>query len=191
MDWLTFFTKIIESLAWPATLVWILYFFVYKHGSKLTRIIKVIKYKDFTAEFRELLDDARNESEKSSFVTDERPLTTEQISEIERIAQIKPALAIMEIWRQLETAASKTLEYVSDATSKKTTVIELLRALYKRGEIKESEFKLIEKLRAARNAAVHAKGEDNITLSEVIEYKSLAEALINKLKYLEDKLPTN
>ena len=181
MDWLTFFSKIIDSIVWPCVTVWILYFFVYKHGTKITKVIKKITYKDIAAEFRDGLEEAREEGEKTLNL---KPVTQEQINEIEKIAHISPALAIMEIWSLLEWAASKIL---NNSSNRKITTLELIKSLHESGEISNSEFNLAKKLRDTRNIAVHM-GQDNITLPEVMEYKALADILINKFKSLESKL---
>lgn len=181
MDWLTFFAKIIESLVWPASLVWVLYFFIYKNGTKIARLVKSIKYKDLEVSFR--IDEAIKEAEKTLPVN-QKPLTEDEISQVEKIAKINPALAIIEIWRTLEIEVSKITAFAHPTG--KWIAGDFISTLQRNELIKSSEANLLRKLKEVRNAAVHTNYGDRITLPEIMEYKFLTDALVTKLKKISE-----
>ncbi len=180
MDWLTFFSKIIDSLVWPIITVWSLYFFLYKNGPKLARIVESIKCKYFTLKFRNSIEKAIEQAEKT-IKFDLKQITTEEISEIEKIATISPALAIVEIWQNLESQISRFFLSVSQE-SKKAKKFDLIRSLKLKKLINDNELELLNRLREIRNLAVHTNNRDCITTSEIIEYKILSDRIIKKLK---------
>ncbi len=58
MDWLTFTSSVIKSLAWPSTAAYALYFAVH-NGKQIAAFIKSFKYKDLEVVLRDQLAEAK------------------------------------------------------------------------------------------------------------------------------------
>lgn len=99
-----------------------------------------------------------------------------------RRAEDNPAIAVLDIWKELETAVFK---FQQDNNVRWTTVTGFMRTLRDFDKLTGREYRLFETLRSIRNAVVHSHDRMPITVAEVIEYRSFVAALIARLEQVK------
>ena len=195
MDWLTFFSKVIESLVWPLTFFTTI-FYIVQNGPKIKGLVKTIKYKEVSIEFQEALSEARKEASDANILLSPEKLKnpSESDEEIKKIAVIDSSLAVIEIWRRLEIYLLNIVQ--SAGIEWHLAPAQIMQFLHKDKKIDEHELKLFFKLRELRNLATHTLDRPTISIQEVMEYKLFADKLTLKLDSIQQplanyKLPKN
>lgn len=186
-----FVSSLVNSLAWPVSILIILISFK-KYIIKIIPSIEKLKYKDFEVEFskkmKELVDKSKKDIERLSFSEDAANESSE--NELFGLVDISPRSAILESWLLVETAASKALQKKDPEMIKKTYMVAPLRLgeyLKHNQLINESQLEVYNKLREIRNKAVHIS-EARFDIGEVIEYIKLSIMLANQIENEENKL---
>ena len=186
-----FVSSLVNSLAWPVSILIILISFK-KYIIKIIPSIEKLKYKDFEVEFskkmKELVDKSKKDIERLSFAEDAANESSE--NELFGLVDISPRSAILESWLLVETAASKALQKKDPEMIKKTYMVAPLRLgeyLKHNQLINESQLEVYNKLREIRNKAVHIS-EARFDIGEVIEYIKLSIMLANQIENEENKL---
>lgn len=183
MDGYSFLSNVIESLAWPLTVILVLFYFKDDTISMLSRL-KKFKHRDTELEFVEGVRNLQEDREDATvnednlgggYEYDENYLT------LLNLAEISPRSAILESFRLLELKlASKYSElYGFDGSSSNVK--------FKNGKLKLkllSEAERIEysKLQELRNQAAHDP-DFYVATAPVITYIDSTVALINKIEY--------
>ena len=182
MDGLTFVSNLIRDLAWPLVAVAILIAILLR-GPSLVRFVKAFKFRDFEITMREEFIEAGAEAEKVKVETG-HPEVTEinPKDKIIQLAEIDPALAIVDIWKRLDAQIVKLKLHQGNALLAYATHNTFLRQLQKRGKLSESEVNLYQRLRHIRNASVHDHGSTDLTLAQVIEYRDFVDVLAAKFE---------
>ena len=109
MDWKTFISQIISSVAWPLVVVFLIYQLKDRLAELLPRL-KRLKHKDTELEFTEKLNELVIESEASkeeTEVIEKIPEIDEQFNFLIKLSDISPRSAVIESYRVLENAAAK------------------------------------------------------------------------------------
>jgi uncharacterized protein YutE (UPF0331/DUF86 family) len=184
MDWMTFIALIIEHLAWPVTSLIILHYLV-KNIPHLRKFIKTVTYKDVTVEFKEILEEVRNEVETIGLPKGKRK-KSQPIKNLEAITEVDPALAIIEIWRQFEMSLISILQH--EGHVRFLSPMKFIEFLEKEGKFTKTERLLYRNLRELRNLAVHTNDCPKISKAEVLDYKSFVDTLIHRIRDIEDPL---
>lgn len=163
MDWLTFTSKVIEALAWPATLLALLWM-IRKELPQVARALRKLKYKDVELEFgvgaKELVDDVK------AVIPQEQPkldlkigLTTRSDAQarLDALAAVAPRAAILEAWLLVESAAVDATRRIGLSPSVPTSEARNpINALRGNGLLRPRQLGIFEKLRKLRNEAAHA-----------------------------------
>ncbi len=180
-----FISSLVNSLAWPISLVIILIIFR-KYIIKIIPSIEKLKYKDFEVEFsktmKELMDKSKEDIEKQSIKENKLKISAE--NKLFGLVDISPRSAILESWLLVETAASKALQRKDPEMIKKTYMIAPLRLgeyLNRNQLINANQLEIFNKLREIRNKAVHVS-EAQFNVNEVTEYIKLSLLLTNQIE---------
>jgi hypothetical protein len=156
------FVELIKAIAWPATVIWILYFLKGDLRSLLGRIDK-LKYKEAEASFEKDVYKVQAKAKEigEKIAGEESAAKAENKEELNardqlyRIAQISPRAAIVEAWRHLEEKINDLgpkfgLEARGYASERK--ILENLKA---ENKIDKDFFLIYATLRELRNRAAH------------------------------------
>lgn len=175
MDFLTFIVEVLKAVAWPATVVAIIYM-LKGPISDLVPFLEELKYKDFALRFRKKLSEAKEEAPEE--ILKEKEKTPEIKSRKEsylELANISPRSAILESWRFLEDSLLTVSKEKGLIDAKKHFIghSRIGHGLLHEGVISKEQFKLFHRLRELRNQAAHAE-EFSISYEDVVEYIELA-----------------
>lgn len=181
MDWLTFFSKIVEAMAWPVVVL-LIFFGLRNRVLELFPFLRKLKYKDFEAEFGE---GVREVSEKLPFAAIEEARQSESIDrpsnlreQLARMAEVAPRAAILESWLQVEHAAQRLVARagVADRSLRMVGPAIMRKYLDKTAALSQEQRESFNKLRDLRNKVVHFV-DVSLPLDEVLEYIDLALSL--------------
>lgn len=187
MDWLTFISKLVEALAWPALVAGVLLYLRTEFPS-IVRLIRKLKFKDVELEFGEATIALAEETKRAvpPSKADSKLLGQDEeavIGRLTSIAELSPRAAILESWLLVEAAAADVIRKQSSTTLTANPGPMRIREGLRRAEVltppQEAAF---EHLRRLRNLAVHAPDAE-ITPRAVASYIDSAVAMA---AYLED-----
>ncbi|WP_367189906.1 hypothetical protein [Burkholderia sp. Ed8] len=187
MDWLTFISKVIEAIIWPATIAACL-FAVRKYLPAVSSSLRRIKYRDVEFEFGETARAVAAEvketvpsSGQDTAIAGQSKFVLE--AKLEEIAEISPRAAILEAWLQVEAAAVRMIrERGLGTVTSSPGPLRLLETLRKAGILNARQLSVFEELRLLRNEAVHGP-DTQFTKPAVASY---IESAIAMASYLED-----
>ena len=197
MDWLTFISKIIESIAWPVAVVSILVLFK-SPFSKVFLGLTNFKYKDLSMDFKRDLVELE-EATKDDLEPEESPDLSEQDipevnnlrikarskeEEIEQVAIISPQAAIPLAWSMVEDSLLKAVMNLAISADypPRNSPLKKIELLRKYTPIDDETLHALNKMRMMRNEAAHGKyGNGSISTNEALEYASLAWKMVARL----------
>lgn len=182
MDTLTFIVEMTKALGWPcAALVIVLVF--RRPLLELLTLVRKVKYKDVEVELakKEIFEARELATSKGSEKYD--VLSIMELEHFKQLADISPRAAITEAWSRLEAAVYKAAQAAGiEARPFGVSFSSVLAALKASGAIDANGLRIIEKMRAIRNKAVHIKTE-GLSASDAIDY-------VLAMKYAESVLKT-
>lgn len=179
MDWLTFISKAIESLAWPV-IAFVIVGMLKDEIKKLLPFIKKFKAGPVEAEFERDVAELKKSADKATLL--ESPDTASKAFLIQ-LAELHPRSSILESWVRLEAAArlalaNKTADY---SKSNYLPAAKLGNPLEKAGLISNSQVNIYENLRRLRNEIAHDMNlEPNVEAART--YIELASLLQGQLE---------
>ncbi len=192
MDWLTFTAKIVEALAWPATLIGLLWI-VRKELPQIASSLRKLKYKDVELEFGEAAKQLA--AEVKEVVPQDEPKLDLKIGLATRsdaqerlttLAVLAPRAAILEAWLLVESAAADAIQRTGLGTAPSMSGPQhLMQRLQKGGLLRPRQLGIFEKLRRLRNEAVHS-ADANFAQEAVLSYIESAVAMAAYLEELGD-----
>jgi hypothetical protein len=188
MDWLTFISKIIESLAWPSVPIAVL-LIIRKELPTIAKSIRRFKYKDVELEFGESAKAVASETKavlpeptNNAQLPSEQKSTAE--SRLEAIAEIAPRAAILEAWLLVEAAAADVIQKKNlGSLSTYPGPLRLRETLQKGNILNMRQVAVFEQLRKLRNDAVHVP-DAQFTKDAAINYIQPALAMSAFLEQL-------
>jgi len=189
MDWLQFISSMfhsIVSLAWPAAVVACVWLF----REKLVELLPQfrVKHKDWEASFRiEQAEKSAAELTPLPPSPDLRP-TPEEKSRFEKLAELSPGSAILELRRQIEDSATQLAErYGKFAIPPgKMTLHNAIRVLRNQNIIDERTSALLDDFRVMGNRAAHSI-DDAFTTEQALRLRDLADYVLAQLNEAEAK----
>jgi hypothetical protein len=187
MDALTFVSKLVEALAWPAVVVSVL-LIVRKELPAIARSLRKLKFKDVEVEFGEAAKAVAAETKQAvpPPKPDVKVLGDTQDSataRLEAIAELSPRAAILEAWLRVEAAAADLIRKQGSASLSSTPGPLRLREGLQRAEVlTPPQVSAFESLRRLRNEAVHTPDAE-FTPPAVTNY---IKAALSMAAYLED-----
>lgn len=181
MDLLSFIAEVIKALAWPATIL-ILVFLAKPYLWRIPEFIHSAKYKDFEVTFKERLRSLETDVESAGIkVSDELPPEYRDLFDQNRD---RLHLIVIEAWRNIERLIRDKFPWagVSGRTGRGNPPISaMLRELYAKEIFSEEEFSLLRELQNARNWAAHGR---TLSLREddVRKYLKFTAALSERIR---------
>lgn len=179
MDGLTFFSKLIESLAWPAIVVWLIWY-LKEHLPWLVKSLRKVKFSGIEMEFEKQVE--KLAAETQSAITTESPTEDAEIARLKQIADISPRAAVVEAWVRVETNAAEVIRQAGHRMSNAPGPLRLLNSLQQLGVLTAPQVSALHHLRELRNMAVHGADMD-VSAEAVSQYIVSAAAMAG---YLED-----
>jgi|SRR5882672_12240005 len=158
MDWLTFITEIVKATAWPAVVL-VVIVLLRKPLRGLLPYLTRFKYKDFEVTFGREAAEARAEATQLPSPEGLAPAALPPIStEVARLISVSPRAAVIEAWREVDTAARLALirreamqpQLMTTSPSKIATLLASYHIFEPR------QVALFHDLRTMRNEAAHA-----------------------------------
>ena len=181
MDWLTFISKLVEALAWPAVVVGVLWF-LKEHLPELARSVRKLKFSDLEVEFGKEASQLAAETQRA--LPDARTQEDPEVVRLRGIAEISPRAAIVEAWVRVEQAAAAVVKKGMLRLPASPGPLQLLRALQQLDVLTPPQVSAFEHLRSLRNMAVHGTDME-VTPEAVNDYIVSAVAMAG---YLDDTL---
>lgn len=182
MDVLSFIVEMTKALGWPSAILVIVFMFR-KPLLELLSLVRKVKYKDVEVELaKKEISEARElttskEGEKYDV------LSFMELEHFKQLADISPRAAITEAWSRLENSVYQAAKTAGiEARQSGVSFSSVLAALKTSGTIDATSIRLIEKMRAIRNKAVHIQTE-GLSASDAIDY-------VLAMKHAESALKT-
>jgi len=182
MDFLTFIATIVESLAWPASLL-VTLFMMRRPLAELLPYIQRLKYKDLEVDFAkklERIEAVMDSVDEGSIPKNELPVEVEQeplpktrAELLEKLAELSPNAAILESWQNVE----RTLDFYfqSRGIERPHSGQEISSHLDYDPNFPPQLVSAYQELRLLRNRAAHDR--ENLTTAHAKEFSSLADRL--------------
>lgn len=185
MDFFTFVSKAIESLAWPLVILYV----IHRHKYVLTRLLKSLTSlkvgEHFNATFSGEVDEVAKASEEQL----PQEMSNEQVTLEERLLKLPPRLAILDSWKMVENAIISSIDrnnLMSDITMKEEIIRRSpqkgSRLLKHNGYLNPNQAKLMDQLRMMRNRVVHGELGIEPTNIDAENYVRSAIAFVNLLE---------
>jgi hypothetical protein len=183
VNWLGFVASLVQSLAWPAALVAIVIFLRKPIRAVLSQaLLRRVKAGPVEVEFDQLQAEVREELARSPELS-EVPVPTSAQSlreELSRLAEISPASAVMEAFRQIEYRLIEMLDSSGTPPDRTMGSRGLARLARERGLISDETLAAIDGLAVLRNLTAHSGGE--IGADRARDYLALADAVLYALR---------
>lgn len=183
MDWLTFTSNIINSIAWPLTVVFGIYIMRDKVGELLPRL-KRFKHKDTEVEFVQAVEELAQERDQGEQAAPQEPKSDELIEQFDflmKLANVSPRSAVLESFRTLETAAAKKAAQLYPESGQRPGSPLGLQRLLKGKALRPEEYHQFNQLRKLRNEAAHAE-EFEVSGMPIEAYIDIALSLAARLE---------
>lgn len=189
MDILTFTAEIVKALAWPVSII-VLLFSARKWLAQLIPRLLKLKYKDFEAEFSEVLKRLESHAEKAQLPpVDSHPLLPDgkQVALWDRhvrLAAISPRAAMLEATRELNQAIRRLAEPAdwADLQDEEHPVLSwTISRLRSEGKLDSGSAAMYEDLSKLQIQALEA----DVTVEQAIAYVTLAGRLTARMKEIE------
>ncbi|TBR07498.1 MAG: hypothetical protein EPO47_11175 [Rugosibacter sp.] len=179
MDSLTFISKLIESLAWPLSLV-IVAWLMRAELRELLRLVKKLKAGPVEAEFDREVRSLRVEIETREPTAPTTPATRAQTDPLLELAARHPRAAILEAWRAVEVALLRLANSrdLLPPGLDKTPSRHVIGVITKDHLLAPEEIALYYDLRNLRNQAAHATDFDPSEIA-ALDYVELSKGFIN------------
>ncbi len=188
MDWKTFISNIIDSLAWPALIAFIVWQLRDNIASLLPRLRK-FRHKDTELEFaegvNELVKDREIEGVDKEPQKEKKPELRDQFDFLVKLADISPRSAVQESFRVLERATENAvIKAYPDLDTRKFRSPLHMQQLLKDKVLSKQQFHEFNQLRTLRNKAAHAP-EFKLHGMPIEGYIDIALSLANSLESYE------
>lgn len=196
MNWLSFFSSVIDSLAWPVAVIFIV-FMLKKPLSALLPMLRNLKYKDLELDFGKELKKVEDKAklvlpaETKPKIIKEKPKernSAQIIKEAERLFEEFPEPAVALAWSAVEVELMEAINRTASSPDYPPHNSALKNAMYLKnaGYLGEEKIDLIKRMTNLRNIAVHGgKGMGLVSVDEAREFIALTEWLVKDLKGID------
>lgn len=182
MDWLTFISSLVGSLAWPIVVLTGLYMFR-RSIRDLVPSIRRLKYKEFEADFGRELEEVKKITSDISDIKKLPDYSSDgKFQKLLTVASVAPNAAVLEAFREVEFAARNRLEKENSTPDMSSAAPYRLiqRILEAKGILDRKGIKVFDELRTLRNKVAHA-GEYEISPAQATEYVEISWTIIEAL----------
>jgi hypothetical protein len=195
LDWLTFVSTDIKSLAWPTAAIVGLFMLKRElRGLVQTLGNRLRSFKGFGVEttFAEAIDQIEEllPAEEVKEITVSSPGSTrlesdaQRIENISALAQLPPAYIVSQAWLRLEQAIREAVVTPPSRAGNRGAPqrgLDYLNLATVQGLLTQDETPAVRRLREMRNIAAHSV-DAAITMTDALRYQDMADVLIEKIK---------
>lgn len=192
LDYLSLLVTLIGAIAWPVALVVIVLVFRKQLVKLVARMRAVSGPAGISATFADELEKAREAAEQSPVEPRRESEPLEADDPFLKLAEVYPEAAVMEAYKEVESFLANAMGDNGSLVS--PTMIMTVLSNVK--VIPYDTLELFQRIRNARNLAVHSSGR--LTTGEAIEFREVARSLVDSLrpispmirKWAENLVPT-
>jgi len=182
MNWLSFIASIVGTMVWPALIAWVVWF-ISRNGQTLKSLVESVREYLKTVKVGNLEVTFQDARKKAETLANELGQPLEKVTTpdklVAQVANNDANSAIVVAWIVLE---DKLDEMIATAgLSAYVRPDNVMVILFSRNQISENDLQLYWKLQTIRNDAIHSRHQQNITVSEALEFSSFVATLIRKL----------
>jgi hypothetical protein len=182
MDFLNFISNLIDSIAWPLTVIATAYI-LRNSLENLIQPLNKLKYGELEIEFAEEVEAIERSAIEKLPDLQESQSQANTRNEILKLIPISPKAAIIEAWKNLESISIKASEHANIDLHEKSfkKPLYIASALERNGVIDTEAKQLFKKLRELRNEAVHYE-KMNLSPEEALSYLNTSLKLANSIE---------
>jgi hypothetical protein len=187
LDWLTFFSTDIKSLAWPTAAI-VALFLLRAELRGLVRTLgnRLRSFKGFGLEttFAEAVDQVEEllPAPEVREITRLEGDSAQRIDNISALAQLPPAYIVSQAWLRLEQAIREAVNIPPPRPgNRRRLAVDYLNLASVQGILTNDETPAVRRLRELRNLAAHSI-DPAISMTDALRYQDMAEALITTIK---------
>ncbi len=157
MDWLTFFSNVINSLVWPVAIL-VIVFLLRDPLVKLVPLLKKLKYKEFELEFSQEVRELRQSVERE-LPAAEDPRSLGSRERLRQLADISPRSTVLEAWLEVESAGAEAARRHRPELGERDVRnwLKVLDALVRANVVDKERFFQLQELKMLRNRAAHVE----------------------------------
>jgi hypothetical protein len=187
MDGLAFTASVVQSLAWPSSVVAVVVVLRKPIGAALQRLSRA-KVGPVEAEFDQELAEVRKELQRAPELTEKADKAGETLvpmlslpEELNRLAEASPRAAVLEAFARIEARLRELLTEAGVELSGAQGAVALARLAHRHGLISAETLNAVEGLAVMRNLAAHSPTDD-ISVDRARDYLALADAILYPLR---------
>lgn len=187
MDWLTFFSTNIKSLAWPAAAI-VALFVLKGHLIDLVRSLgnrlQTAKGAGFELTFGKGVDQVEEILPLPDTKDIAGQIDTKRIEGVSELSQLPPSYVVSQAWLRLEQAIRDAVDVppiiTSDIRRPSRRAPDYIALATRQELLFNDEVPAVQQLRELRNQAAHSVDPD-ITITDALRYHDVANSLIEKI----------
>jgi hypothetical protein len=188
MNWLQFIAALVSALAWPITLL-IVILLLRRPIIELIPALRKLKLKEFEIEFREKISELQPKISggvqfANEKIVEEKIPLLKPLSYYHDLAQVSPRAALMEVWMEVETAASDLYYRHFAGTEVHGTPSQMLNFFLSKNLISKIDFTKAKNLQELRNKAAHQIDISEIGSDLIDAYVDAAFDIAKKLRQI-------
>ena len=181
MDWLSFISSVVGSLAWPGAVI-ALVLILKKPIRELLPLLQRLKYKELEIEFGKRVEEVKEELALQLPPETALGPAGEEADAIARLAEVSPRSAVLEAWRDVELAAMEGARRIGGETFRgKPLTLQAIRLLERNETLNRNVIGLLRDLRGLRNEAAHAPAFA-LAKESALEYAASSSAVARYLR---------
>lgn len=179
MSTLEFVESLVQSLAWPVAVLVMVFMFRVQIARLLTSQMRRVKAGPIEVEWDRQLSEAQVELEQPGVASTDGTAPMGPISEeLESVARVSPAAAVMEAHARVERELRRLLQEAGAAEADlKAGAAGLARSAVKRGLVTEETARAVEGISILRNLAAHGHAEE-VSQERAMDYLVLVDAVL-------------
>ncbi len=182
MNALEFLASVVGSIAWPGTVL-ALVFLLREPLKGLLPLLQRLRYKELEIEFGQGVREVNAEvaAELPASSQPALPPASEQ-PVLEKLAELSPRSAVLEAWRDVESAALDAARSLGAESFRSSTLsYQALRTLEQSEKLDRGIVSLLRDLRGLRNQAAHAP-DFALSPASALEYAAAAQRVAAYLR---------
>lgn len=192
MDWKTFATTLIDSLAWPISVIAVVALLRNQIVAALRNIVlRRLRGSgfgiDFEADFderAEIIGRRIQDLIPAPEISDE-PVILDDIEGLPQLVDISPPAAIIEAWILVESELIRIARSRGVIERVHVSIGRLPRILSESGLIEQEVAALVDDLRGLRNTAAHRAERTSISRNSALEYIRSVELVVRALRQIK------
>lgn len=185
MDGFQFISSIVGSVAWPISILLLIYWSRESLHAIISRIIK-FKYKDieldFSHELKVITQQAKRigiEPTQSSIQETKEKTALQLLDDADSISSVSPEAAVLTAWAPIEKTLYAMLKGVDSLRILNTR--DIIDKLATNSALDKDTILLLHEMRQLRNQAAHPGISDRLTTRQAQDFIALARGILQKV----------